>query len=231
MEACDSRILTALFRVRGLRRQFLCTMVSTNGLRWDTNCMVPADMSAKHAAAEFASRTTTSRPTRFEWHADFQLLRHFGSDPINRLSDRPEFTTGKLWYLEDGVYYTSLWAEGGHPHGTMDLGAYARVEHWAVRRWVSTTSGLVNISGHAGKTMPWGENWGGRCQGAYRRRRCDRVYHRYRRWRLRVLSARHGSIRLAGRFPHWSRIGCRSHKVYRHHSGRVRRTIVEHREQ
>ena len=95
---------------------------------------------------------------------DFQLLRHFGSDPINGVSGHPEFTTGELWTLQDGLYYTSLWAEGGHANGTMDLGAHARVEHWAVRRWVSTANGPVTISGHAGKVMPWGEKWGGGCQ-------------------------------------------------------------------
>ena len=92
---------------------------------------------------------------------DFQLLRHFGSDPVNHLSGREEFTTGKLWNLEDGRYYTSLWAEGGHPNSAMKLGQHAPVEQWAVRRWVSTTDGLVTISGHVGKVMPWGENWSG----------------------------------------------------------------------
>jgi len=95
---------------------------------------------------------------------DFQLLKHFGSDPINHISGRPEFTTGKLWILLDGKYYTSLWAEGGHPNGTMRLGTYAQVEQWAVRRWVSTVNGSITISGHAGKVMPWGENWTGGCQ-------------------------------------------------------------------
>lgn len=95
---------------------------------------------------------------------DFQLLKHFGSDPINHISGRPEFTTGKLWNLEDGKYYTSLWAEGGHPNSMMKLGTHAQVEQWAVRRWVSTVDGPVTISGHAGKVMPWGENWAGGCQ-------------------------------------------------------------------
>ena len=93
---------------------------------------------------------------------DFQLLRHFGNDPINRLSTRPELGTGKLWTLQDGVYYTSLWAGGGHPNGTMELGAHAQVEHWAVRRWVSTANGPVTISGHAAKVL--GTNWGGGVQ-------------------------------------------------------------------
>ena len=95
---------------------------------------------------------------------DFQLLKHFGSDPINRISGHAEFTTGKLWILQDGKYYTSLWAEGGHPNGTMKLGAYAQAEQWSVRRWISTVDGSITISGHAGKVMPWGENWTGGCQ-------------------------------------------------------------------
>ncbi len=99
--------------------------------------------------------------TAYSQTTDFQLLKHFGSDPINGLSGHPEFTTGRLWYLEDGRYYTSLWANGGHPHGKMNLGSYAPAEHWVVRRWVSTTSGPVSISGHAGKVMPWGANWSG----------------------------------------------------------------------
>ena len=45
--------------------------------------------------------------------------------------------------------------------GTMDLGAYAKAEHWVVRRWVSSVDAEVEIRGHAGKVMPWGENWRG----------------------------------------------------------------------
>ncbi len=98
---------------------------------------------------------------RYDGATDFHLLQHFGADSINRLSSHSDFTTGKLWYLEDGRYYTSVWAEGGHPHGTMDLGTYARSEQWVIRRWVSTVDGQVEIRGHAGKVMPWGENWSG----------------------------------------------------------------------
>lgn len=97
----------------------------------------------------------------YDESTDFRHLRHFGSDPINGLSGHTEFTTGKLWNLEDGRYYTSIWAEGGHPHGNMDLGSYAKTEQWVVRRWVSSVNGHVEIRGHAGKAMPWGENWSG----------------------------------------------------------------------
>ena len=100
----------------------------------------------------------------YDQATDFLLLRHFGSDPINGLSSHPEFTTGELWNLQDGLYYTPLWAEGGHPNAAMELGSYAQVEQWAVRRWISTTEGPVTISGHAGKVMPWGENWSGGVQ-------------------------------------------------------------------
>ena len=92
---------------------------------------------------------------------DFRPLPNFGDDAVNGLSRHDEFTTGELWYLEDGRFYTSLWAEGGHAHGEMNLGDYARAAHWVVRRWVSTVDSEVEINGRAGKTMPWGENWGG----------------------------------------------------------------------
>lgn len=92
---------------------------------------------------------------------DFRSLEHFGDDPINGLSHHAEFETGRLWSLEDGVYYTSLWAAGGHAHSALDLGSYARAEHWVVRRWTSATAGSLTITGHAGKVMPWGANWGG----------------------------------------------------------------------
>lgn len=95
-------------------------------------------------------------PTR-----DFRRLPNFGDDAINGLSRHDDFTTGELWYLEDGRFYTSLWAEGGHAHGEMDLGGYARAAHWVVRRWVSAVDSEVEIAGRAGKTMPWGENWSG----------------------------------------------------------------------
>jgi len=105
---------------------------------------------------------TADTDKNYNQATDFQLLRQFGSDPINQLSTRPELGTGKLWILQDGVYYTSLWAGGGHPNGTMDLGAHAQVEHWAVRRWVSTANGPVTISGHAAKVLA--TNWGGGVQ-------------------------------------------------------------------
>ena len=95
----------------------------------------------------------------YDQAADFRLFSSFGNDRINGLSSHSEFTTGELWFLEDGRYFTSLWAEGGHPRGSMDLGSYARADHWVVRRWTSTVSGRIEISGHAGKVMPWGENW------------------------------------------------------------------------
>ena len=100
----------------------------------------------------------------YDQERDFHRLKHFGKDPKNRLSGREEFAVGDLWNLEDGRFYTSLWAEGGHPNTTMQLGNYAKAEQWAVRRWVSAYEGRVTIRGHMGKVMPWGANWNGHCQ-------------------------------------------------------------------
>lgn len=95
---------------------------------------------------------------------DFQLLRHFGSDPINQVSNHSDFTTGQLWTLQDGLYYTALWAEGGSANGTAKLAPQAKVEHWAVRRWISTVDGPVTISGHAAKILEWGDVDSGQAQ-------------------------------------------------------------------
>ncbi|AKS42544.1 hypothetical protein [Wenzhouxiangella marina] len=98
---------------------------------------------------------------KYDQATDFELFERFGDDSINGLSSHSEFTTGELWYLDDGRYYTSLWAEGGHAHGDMNLGSYARADHWVIRRWSSTVDGPIEISGQAGKVMPWGQYWSG----------------------------------------------------------------------
>ncbi|MEZ6094942.1 MAG: hypothetical protein R3C03_12050 [Pirellulaceae bacterium] len=100
---------------------------------------------------------------QYNQSSDFKLLKNFGTDTQNGISGHEEFTTGELWFLEDGRYYTSLWANGGHANSPNQLGNHAAAEQWAVRRWVSDTSGTVTISGHTGKVMPWGANWGGEC--------------------------------------------------------------------
>lgn len=95
---------------------------------------------------------------------NFQFFKHFGDDRKNGLSQHSEFKTGKLWYLEDGHFYTSLWAEGGHANSPMKLGKYAAAKHWAVRRWESSTTNACTIRGRIGKVMPWGKNWTGHCR-------------------------------------------------------------------
>ncbi|HAN96681.1 MAG TPA: hypothetical protein DCQ98_04265 [Planctomycetaceae bacterium] len=108
---------------------------------------------------------TRDADRRYDPASDFRPFEHYGNDPRNGLGSHDEFTTGPLWYLEDGRYYTSLWAEGGHANSGVALGEYAAAEQWAVRRWTSRTAGIVTISGQAGKVMPWGANWGGECRG------------------------------------------------------------------
>ncbi len=107
---------------------------------------------------------TSDDDRKYSQSTDFRRLKHFGDDAINGLSSRTEFTTGRIWSLQDGKYYTSLWAEGGHPNSGNKLGNYAPIEQWAVRRWKSDVTASVTISGHAGKVMPWGKNWNGGCR-------------------------------------------------------------------
>lgn len=100
----------------------------------------------------------------YDQATEFKLLKNFGTDLKNGLSRRSEFTVGDVWFLEDGRSYTSMWAEGGHANNAKVPNNYSSAEQWATRRWVSSASGNVTISGHVGKVMPWGANWGGECQ-------------------------------------------------------------------
>ena len=106
---------------------------------------------------------TTDSDDEYGQDTDFKLLQHFGTDTLNGLSSHQQFRTGELWYLEDGRYYTSLWADGGHANSATMLGKYAPAEQWVVRRWVSSTATTLKIHGQVGKVMPWGKNWGGNC--------------------------------------------------------------------
>jgi hypothetical protein len=51
------------------------------------------------------------------------------------------------WYIENGTYWTSLWATGGHPNGQTTSGGRLPIQQWAVRRWVSEIDGVIDISG------------------------------------------------------------------------------------
>lgn len=62
---------------------------------------------------------------------DFKLLKNFGTDARNGLSKRSEFTIGDVWYLEDGWYYTSVWAKGGHANSAIGPANYSTAEQWA----------------------------------------------------------------------------------------------------
>ena len=51
------------------------------------------------------------------------------------------------WWIENGIYWTSLWATGGHPNGQNANGGRLPVQQWVVRRWVSEIDGVVDLSG------------------------------------------------------------------------------------
>ncbi|HUT30769.1 MAG TPA: DNRLRE domain-containing protein [Sedimentisphaerales bacterium] len=73
---------------------------------------------------------------------DFKELAQYGPHP----------DTPPQWYIDHSLYWTSLWYEGGHPHGlNHDTDQYVSAEHWAVRRWVSEVTGPIRITGNLAK--------------------------------------------------------------------------------
>ncbi len=72
--------------------------------------------------------------------SDFQLMPNFNSE-VNIGGDNPG-----AWNIDYLYHWTTIWCEGMVPNG-YDGTSNAYTEHWATRRWVSTVSGPVNISG------------------------------------------------------------------------------------
>jgi len=65
---------TAIFRARGLRKRFLCRMVSNKALRWDPDCMDPVDDSAYEAAKLLVEISLGVEPIRFSWNDNSTVL-------------------------------------------------------------------------------------------------------------------------------------------------------------
>lgn len=57
---------------------------------------------------------------------------------------------GPVWYrtLGAGGYWTAVNAVALHPNARFSIDNRLQEENWAVRRWISTVSGLVRIRGH-----------------------------------------------------------------------------------
>ena len=71
--------------------------------------------------------------------ASFQQMTQFNAVGVNPI--------GPYWQVQDGTFWTSLWAEGGHPNGVLTSGGRAQVDQWSVRRWVSNVSGAITVAG------------------------------------------------------------------------------------
>jgi hypothetical protein len=54
---------------------------------------------------------------------------------------------GSIWHVQNGTYWTRVTQEGGHPNGVITTSGRVPVDHWSVRRWVSSVSGAVAIHG------------------------------------------------------------------------------------
>lgn len=67
VQSFESVARDAIFKVRGLRKYFLCNLLSGNRLRWDQECMVPADRAAHEASSKLTEMSTRLRPEQFVW--------------------------------------------------------------------------------------------------------------------------------------------------------------------
>jgi hypothetical protein len=54
---------------------------------------------------------------------------------------------GSIWHVQNGTYWTRITQEGGHPNGVLTTSGRVPVDHWPVRRWLSSVSGNITIRG------------------------------------------------------------------------------------
>ena len=88
--------------------------------------------------------------------ATFQELTQYGSDP--------DFSGVVAWHLQlgSGGFWTCISQTFVHPNGPTTSGGRQNVGHWVTRRWVSSQSGLVRMTGRLYK---YDANACGGCDG------------------------------------------------------------------
>lgn len=59
---------------------------------------------------------------------------------------------GPLWWVLRGSYWTLVGPDVQHPNGAVTTGGRMPVEQWSVRRWTSTVTGNITISGSVRKS-------------------------------------------------------------------------------
>jgi hypothetical protein len=59
---------------------------------------------------------------------------------------------GSTWY-EGNAHWTALWQVGGQPNSVVTTGGKAKVNQWAVRRWISSVNGTVRVYGKLEKPI------------------------------------------------------------------------------
>ena len=67
-----------------------------------------------------------------------------------------------VWWVRNGSggFWTSLSAGAGHPNGMEGSSGRVQVVHWAIRRWRSSYTGWVTISGNVSKATAGGDGVG-----------------------------------------------------------------------
>ena len=75
-----------------------------------------------------------------------------GSLTSESFKQLPYFSNGSdvkngWWAFSGSDFYTAIDIIGGHPHGPVSTRP-ANVEHWSVRRWISSATGTIRLSGN-----------------------------------------------------------------------------------
>lgn len=139
--------------LRQLRRCFLSVAIPL--VAFGAATALPAAAQLANSVTEFSGVQGQNN-----WNYGFYDRTNDVGGVYNPLTDYALMTqfNGTAWQVNNGTFWTELNSQGGHPNGTTTSGGRTPVEHWAIRRYTSEVTGLVNISGTLAKSSTGGGN-------------------------------------------------------------------------
>lgn len=123
-----------------------CTSISDQSLQTDQHVFIVTDSAAEFSGVQGKNRwfygyIEPGKGTEFSLMSEFR---------VDSWQEGEKGVKEGTWRVDETKYWTSLRRTYGHPNGPVTAGGKEPTEHWAVRRWISSIEGKVQIRGFYG---------------------------------------------------------------------------------
>ena len=110
---------------------------------------------------DFSTLQGTKRLSYGYYDQSDDIKKGDGTYALNDFKQMTQISQNAWWVQKgQGGFWTYLSKNGGHPNGLEGLGGRAKVVHWAIRRWRSSYTGWVQITGTLKKVTKGGDGVG-----------------------------------------------------------------------